>query len=87
MRGEYRIQWAVQPLRIPQREGRDVPTTVIRQLLEDLRGGGFNTSLVINGVVIEGQKVVAFENGVVFTVNAAGLARATRIEQIQSVNF
>lgn len=60
---------------------------VIRQLLEDLRGGGFNTSLLINGVMIEGQKVVAFENDVVFTVNAAGLVRATRIDLIQSINF
>lgn len=60
---------------------------VIRRLLEDLRGGGFNTSLLIDGVEITGQKVVAFENNVVFTVNGAGLARATRIDQIDSVDF
>lgn len=59
----------------------------IRTLLEELRGSGFNVSLVLQGVVIEGQKVVAFENGLVFTVNAAGLTRATRIDQITSVNF
>lgn len=59
----------------------------IRQLLEDLRGGGFNTSLIVDGVVIENQKVVAFENGVVYTVNTNGVARATRIDQIDSVNF
>jgi len=61
--------------------------STIRQLLEDLRGGGFNTSLIVDGVVIENQKVVAFENGIVYTVNANGVARATRIDQIDSVNF
>lgn len=61
--------------------------STIRRLLEDLRGSGFTTSLVLQGVVIEGQKVVAFENGVVYTVNAAGVARATRIDMIDSVNF
>ncbi len=64
-----------------------VQSSVIRQLLEDLRGGGFNTSLVVDGVVITGQKVVAFENGVVYTVNEAGVARATLVNQIDSVNF
>lgn len=59
----------------------------IRQLLEDLRGGGFNTSLLIDGFQIAGQKVVAFSNGVVFTVDNGGLARATRIDQIDSVDF
>ncbi|MBP2019660.1 hypothetical protein J2Z79_003102 [Symbiobacterium terraclitae] len=62
-------------------------SSTIRQLLEDLRGGGFNTSLIVDGVVIENQKVVAFENGIVYTVNANGVARATRIDQIDSVNF
>jgi len=61
--------------------------TTIRNLLEDLRGGRFNTSLVVNGVVIRRQKVVAFENDVVYTVNRNGLARATRIDRIDSVNF
>jgi len=46
----------------------------IRQLLQDLRGSGFNTSLVLDGVVIRRQKVVAFENDVVFTVDRKGLA-------------
>lgn len=59
----------------------------IRRLLEDLRGGGFNTSLTIDGFNIAGQKVVSFENGVVFTVNAAGVARATVIAEIDSVDF
>lgn len=62
-------------------------TSTIRRLLEDLRGGGFNASLILNGVVIEGQKVVSFENDLVFTVNAAGLVRSTRIDRIDSVNF
>jgi len=61
--------------------------STITQLLRDLRGGGFNTSLTLRGINIVGQKVVAFENGVVFTVNNAGLARATRISQIDSVDF
>lgn len=59
----------------------------IRRLLEDLRGGGFNTSLTVDGVQFLGQKVVAFENGVVFTVDAAGVARATVITSIDSVDF
>ncbi|MFO7274153.1 MAG: hypothetical protein DIU55_004730 [Bacillota bacterium] len=59
----------------------------IRQLLQDLRGSGFNTSLVLDGVVIRRQKVVAFENDVVFTVDRKGLARATRIDRIDSVDF
>lgn len=61
--------------------------TIIRRLLEDLRGGGFNTSITVNGFQFNGQKVVAFENSTVFTVDAAGLARATVIGQIQSVDF
>lgn|GEM_PF-1483042 len=60
---------------------------VLRRLLEDLRGGGFNTSIVIDGIQFVGQKVVAFENGVVFTVDAAGVARATLINQIDSIDF
>jgi len=60
---------------------------VIRALLQDLRGGGFNTSLVLDGVSLIGQKVIAFENGVVYSVDANGLARATVIAQIQSVDF
>lgn len=61
--------------------------TNIRRLLEDLRGSGFNVSLILDGVVIEGQKVVSFDNDLVFTVNANGLVRATRIDRIDSVNF
>lgn len=61
--------------------------TNIRRLLEDLRGNGFNVSLILDGVVIEGQKVVSLENDLVFTVNSAGLVRATRIDRIESVNF
>lgn len=60
---------------------------VIIQLLQDLRGGGFNASLIMDGVTIEGQKVIAFENGVLYTVNSAGVARAIRIDAIDSVNF
>ncbi|HWI65717.1 MAG TPA: hypothetical protein VNT75_28135 [Symbiobacteriaceae bacterium] len=60
---------------------------IIRRLLEDLRGGGFNTALTVEGFEFAGQKVVSFENGVVFTVNDAGLARATVIGQIQSTAF
>lgn len=59
----------------------------IRRLLEDLRGGGFNTSITIDGVNITGQKVVAFENGVVYTVNSNGVARATVISEIDSIDF
>lgn len=61
--------------------------SAIRRLLEDLRGGGFNTSLTVDGLNIVGQKVVAFENGVVFTVNSSGVARATVISEIDSVDF
>lgn len=60
---------------------------IIRRLLEDLRGGGFNTSLTVDGFQFNGQKIVSFENGVVFTVDAAGVARATVIGQLQSVDF
>jgi len=60
---------------------------VIRRLLEDLRGGGFNTILTVDGFQFEGQKVISFENGVVFTTDAGGLARATVIADIQSTAF
>ncbi|MGE5673483.1 MAG: hypothetical protein ACM3XM_06300 [Mycobacterium leprae] len=59
----------------------------IRRLLEDLRGGGFNASITISGFNFTGQKVIAFENVVVYTVNAAGGARATPIADILSVDF
>jgi hypothetical protein len=59
----------------------------IRRLLEDLRGGGFIASLTLDGIQLEGQKVVGFENGTVLTVNRSGLARMTVIARIQSVNF
>jgi hypothetical protein len=61
--------------------------TTISNLLMDLRGGGFNTSITINGVQFFGQKVVAFEGGTVFTVDNAGVARATVIANIDSVDF
>lgn len=61
--------------------------TVIRRLLEDLRGGGFNTSITVDSFQFNGQKVISFEGGVVFSVDAAGLARATVINQIRSVDF
>jgi hypothetical protein len=60
---------------------------IIRRLLEDLRGGGFNTSITLNNIEFAGQKVVAFENGVVFTVDRNGVGRATPIGNIQSVDF
>jgi len=60
---------------------------VIRRLLLDLRGGGFNTSITLSGVTIFGQKVINLEDGIVYTVNAAGLTRATVIAEIQSVDF
>ncbi|BAD39991.1 hypothetical protein STH1006 [Symbiobacterium thermophilum IAM 14863] len=41
----------------------------------------------MDGVVIRRQKVVAFDNDVVYTVDRNGLARATRIDQIDSVDF
>ena len=60
---------------------------IIRRLLEDLRGGGFNTSLTVNNFTFTRQKVVAFENGVVYTVSEDGTARATLIADVQSVDF
>lgn len=64
-----------------------MPNQVILQLLQDLRGGGFNTSLLLDGLQIKEQKVVAFSNGVVFTVDNNGVARATVIAEIDSVDF
>jgi hypothetical protein len=72
--------------RLPE-EVPPVPETVIRRLLEDLRGGGFNTSLTVDGFQFNGQKIISFENGVVYSVDGAGVARATLISQIQSVDF
>lgn len=62
-------------------------TATIRRLLEQLRGTGFNVSITIDGTEFTGQKVVAFEDGLVFTVNTAGLVRATRVDRIASVDF
>lgn len=62
-------------------------TTSIANLLRSLIGGGFTVSLIVDGVVIENQKVVAVQSNIVFTVNAAGVVRATLINQIDSVNF
>lgn len=64
-----------------------MPQAAIRALLEDLRGGGFNTSITLDGFQFNRQKVICFENGVVFTVNEDGVARATNIALIQSVDF
>jgi hypothetical protein len=64
-----------------------MPNQTITTLLQNLIGGGFNASITINGVEFTGQKVVAFENGVVYTVNNAGVARATVIANIDSVDF
>lgn len=66
---------------------RNNSARVFRGLLGDLRGGGFNTSILINGVEFEDQKVVSFEDGIVFTVDEEGLARAFRIDRIDSVDF
>lgn len=72
----------------PQKEGIPVPEfTTIRRLLEDLRGSGFTVSLTLDGIQFTGQKVVAFENGLVYTVDGAGVVRATVINQIDSVDF
>ena len=62
-------------------------TTSIANLLRSLVGTGFTVSLIVDGVVIENQKVVAVQSNIVFTVNAAGVVRATLINQIDSVNF
>lgn len=64
-----------------------MPEATIRRLLEDLRGGGFNASITVNGFQFNMQKVVCFENNVVFTVDAAGMVRATPLANIQSVDF
>lgn len=58
-----------------------------RNLLRDLRGGGFNTSITVRGAEFEDLKVVAFEDGVVFTVDENGLARAFCIERIDAIDF
>lgn len=59
----------------------------IRALLESLIGNPFNVSLVVDGVEIFGQKVVSVNNNIVLTVNKDGVARATVIAEIDSVNF
>lgn len=58
-----------------------------RRLLQDLRGGGFNTSITIRGAEFVDLKVVSFEDDVVFTVNDAGLARAFCIDRIDAIDF
>lgn len=62
-------------------------STNIAALLRSLVGTGFTVSLIVDGVVIADQKVVTVEPNLVFTVNAAGVVRATLISQIDSVNF
>jgi hypothetical protein len=64
-----------------------VPISSLRQLLQSLIGSGFTVSLVVNGVVIENQKVVTVDSNLVFTVNNAGVVRATLLNNITSVNF
>jgi hypothetical protein len=58
-----------------------------RRLLAELRGSGFTVSIVTRGAQFCHQKVVAFEDGVVFTVNREGVIRATCIERIDSIDF
>lgn len=59
-----------------------------RGLLRDLRGGGFNTSIVTRGGnEFEDLKIVSFEDDVVFTVDEEGLARAFCIERIDVIDF
>ncbi|MFZ5817551.1 MAG: hypothetical protein ACOY93_20015 [Bacillota bacterium] len=62
-------------------------STSIRELLQRLIGGGFTVSLIVDGVVITDQKVVSVTNDLVFTVNAAGVVRATRLAEIDSINY
>jgi hypothetical protein len=70
-----------------------MPNQTLFTLLQNLRGGGFNTSLTLpGGIEFTGQKVVAFDTttgvgNTVFTVNNAGVARATNIGSINSVDF
>lgn len=59
----------------------------IGNLLRDLRGNPFTTSITVPGIQFVGQKVVSFEGNVVFTVDTAGLVRATQIPSIVSVDF
>lgn len=62
-------------------------SVAIRLLLEPLRGNGFTVNLFLPGGGLVGQKVVAIENGLVYTVDAAGNTCATVITQIQRVEF
>lgn len=64
-----------------------MPDSSIRDVLQTLRGNPFTTSLVVDGVVINNQKVVAVTNTLVYTVDAAGVVRATLLNQIDSVDF
>lgn len=58
-----------------------------RRILAELRGSGFNVSILTRGAHFAAQKVVAFEDNVVFTVNPEGCVRATCIGRIDSVDF
>jgi hypothetical protein len=58
-----------------------------RLLLAELRGSGFTVSITTRGAVFCNQKVVGFEDDVVFTVNPEGCVRATCIERIDSIDF
>ncbi len=62
-------------------------TTTIRNLLQSLVGSGFTVSLTVDGVNIVNQKVVTVQSDVVFTVSSNGVVRATRIDEIDSVDF
>jgi hypothetical protein len=58
-----------------------------RRILRELRGTGFTVSITTRGANFNNQKVVSFEDNVVFTVNHNGLVRATCIDRIDSIDF
>jgi hypothetical protein len=58
-----------------------------RRILAELRGSGFNVSILTRGAHFAHQKVVSFEDNVIFTVNPEGCVRATCIDRIDSVDF
>lgn len=67
--------------------GRRECSREFRRILAELRGSGFNVSVLTRGAEFCHQKVVSFEDNVVFTVNHEGCVRATCIERIDSVDF
>jgi hypothetical protein len=68
-------------------DGRRSCDREFRRLLLELRGSGFTVSITTRGANFNNQKVVAFEDGVVFTVNNNGVVRATCIDRIDSIDF